>query len=126
VSTEPEVDEFMAALEHPHKAGVQRLRVAILGADPGITEHIKWKAPSFVYGGEDRVTFKLHPPRRIELVFHRGVKVRADADEFAFDDPAGLLEWKSGDRAVAAFADGAEAAEREAELVELVRRWVRA
>jgi hypothetical protein len=54
-----DVAQFMAELDHPLKDGVEMLRSAILGADPGITEHVKWKAPSFRYAGVDRVTFHL-------------------------------------------------------------------
>lgn len=39
-----EVDQFMAALDHPQKETIEYLRAAVLGSDPGITEHVKWKA----------------------------------------------------------------------------------
>jgi hypothetical protein len=44
----PEVDEFLSELTHPLREGVVELRDAILACDDGITEHIKWKAPSSV------------------------------------------------------------------------------
>ena len=50
-----EADLFMSGLDHPLKEGVERLRVAILNSNDGITEHVKWNAPSFCYAGEDRV-----------------------------------------------------------------------
>jgi hypothetical protein len=50
-----EVDLFMSGLDHPLKEGVERLRAAILDSNGGITEHVKWNAPSFCYAGEDRV-----------------------------------------------------------------------
>jgi hypothetical protein len=59
VSVSSDVEQFMAELDHPLKEGVVGLRRAILAADPGITEHVKWNAPSFRYAGEDRVTFHL-------------------------------------------------------------------
>ena len=37
----PEVDRFLAVLDHPLKAGVSELRAVILAADPGITEHVR-------------------------------------------------------------------------------------
>jgi uncharacterized protein YdhG (YjbR/CyaY superfamily) len=46
---QPTVDEFMAALDHPFKAGVQAVRETIRGVHPGITEQVKWNAPSFSY-----------------------------------------------------------------------------
>jgi Domain of unknown function (DU1801) len=116
-----EVDRFMEGLDHPMKEEIERLRAAILGSNERITEHIKWKAPSFRYAGEDRVTFRLHPAERAQLVFHRGVKVKGDAAEFAFEDDTGLLLWVAEDRAVVALRD-AEA--RQGDLVEVVKRWV--
>ena len=120
----PEVDRFMAQLDHPLKAGVEHLRDAILASDPEIAEHVKWKAPSFCREGEDRITFQLRRPDRIQLVFHRGAKVRADAGSFTFDDPTGLLRWATTDRAVVTFGDLAEVEARTGELRDLVGRWV--
>ena len=51
-----EVREFTGELSHPLKAGIEDVRSAILASDDGITEHIKWNAPSFCWEGEDRVT----------------------------------------------------------------------
>jgi hypothetical protein len=32
----------------------------------------KWNAPSFRHAGEDRVTFRLQPGDKLQLIFHRG------------------------------------------------------
>jgi hypothetical protein len=117
----PEVERFMEGLDHPLKEEIERLRSAILDSNDNITEHIKWKAPSFCYAGEDRVTFRLYPEDRAQLVFHRGAKIKGDAADFAFEDDTGLLRWVAGDRAVVALRD-AEA--RRQNLVEVVNRWV--
>lgn len=122
--TSVDVDEFMEALEHPLKSTIQDLRVAILASDIGITEQVKWNAPSFVYAGEDRITFRLKPANRLQLIFHRGARVRSDSATFSFDDHTGLIEWASPDRGVVTFADSDEAASRRDDLVDLVRRWI--
>jgi hypothetical protein len=114
----------MAELDHPLKAGVEHLRAAILTSDAEITEHVKWKAPSFCRDGEDRITFQLRRPDRIQLVFHRGATVRADTGSFSFYDPTGLLQWATTDRAVVTFGDLAEIEARTGELQDLVGRWV--
>jgi Domain of unknown function (DU1801) len=116
-----EVDRFMEGLDHPMKVEIERLRTAILDSDERITEHIKWKAPSFRYAGEDRVTFRLYPPERAQLVFHRGAKPKDDAADFAFEDDTGLLRWVADDRAVVALRD---AAARRQDLVAVVNLWV--
>lgn len=120
-----DVDHFLTILEHPLKEVIVQLRSVILSADAQITEHIKWKAPSFCYHGDDRVTMGLYPPDRIQLVFHRGVKVK-DATTFVFADRSGLLSWRARDRATATFRSVQEVEEQQAALVELVQRWMRA
>ena len=84
------VDDFLNALDHPLKAEIVAVREMILASNPRVSEQIKWRAPSFGYDGEDRVTFKLHPPASLTLVFHRGAKVK-DARDFTFADASDLL-----------------------------------
>ena len=114
----------MSGLNHPLKEGVEQLRTAILDSNDQITEHIKWNAPSFRYAGEDRVTFRLYPEDRVQLIFHRGSKVRSDAADFAFEDHTGLLRWVAADRAVVALRDAKDAEAKQRDLVEVVNRWV--
>ena len=116
-----EVELFMSGLDHPSKEGIERLRTAILDSNDRITEHVKWNAPSFCYASEDRVTFRLYPEDRAQLVFHRGAKIKDDAGSFTFHDDTGLLRWVATDRAVVALRD-AEARQRD--LVSVVNRWV--
>jgi hypothetical protein len=114
----------MEGLNHPLKEGVELLRAAILDSNERITEHINWKAPSFCYGGEDGVTFRLYPEDRVQLVFHRGAKLKSDAGDFAFEDGSGLLRWVADDRAVVALQDGEDAEAKQPALVDVVNRWV--
>ncbi len=65
-----DVEAFMAALDHPLKSEVQAVRQIIMGVDPGITEQVKWNAPSFSYGDDYLVTFHLRPTDYVHLVFH--------------------------------------------------------
>lgn len=123
-NTSPDVDEYLGALQHPLKAGVILLRTAILAGNPGITENIKWNAPSFCYAGQDRVTFRLQPKNQLQLIFHRGAKVRTDTADFTFDDPSGLLNWLSPDRAIVGFSDLDAVVATRGAMVELVNRWV--
>jgi hypothetical protein len=122
----PEVEEYLRELSHPLKDGVVLLRDAILASDDAVTEHVKWNAPSFCYGGDDRITFRLRPGDRLQLVFHRGAKVRQDSDDFAFDDGDGLLAWASADRATLTLTDMDDVRARLDQVVALVSRWMRA
>lgn len=119
------VAQFLQTLDDPRKAEVAQLRTIILGADPGITEQIKWKAPSFCYRGDDRVTMRLHPKGGVQLIFHRGAKVK-DSTDFVYDDQSGLLQWVAKDRATLTFHTLAEITAQQQTLEELVRRWVAA
>ena len=64
------VNEYMEKLDHPYKAEVQALRDIIKSVNKGITEEIKWNAPSYSYLSEYLVTFNLRERNRIHLVFH--------------------------------------------------------
>ncbi len=118
-----EVDQFMQSLDHPLKAEVEAVRGMILSSNERITEHIKWNAPSFCYEGEDRVTFKLHPQDRIQLIFHRGAKVK-DGKDFAFEDSTGLLQWVAADRATVTLHDINDVQAKEAALIKVVHQWM--
>ena len=121
----PEIDVFIQAQNHPLQAEIELVRSIILAVDPHITEHVKWKAPSFCYHGEDRVTFNLRAKDGIQLVFHRGAKVKSTLG-FEFKDPAGLLEWVAKDRALVDFRDAKDVKSKKAAFMDVVKRWVKA
>ena len=106
------------------EAIVDSLRASILAADDGITEHVKWKAPSFVFNDTDRVTMRLHPKGGVQLIFHRGAKVRDDTSSFVFDDPSGRLVWATQDRGILMVETEEDATANAAVITDLVRRWV--
>lgn len=116
-----QVDELMRGLDHGHKDAVEYLRSAILAADSRITEHVKWNAPSFCYDGVDRVTFQLKSPD-VQLIMHRGAKVAENT--VVFVDDSGLLDWRSGDRAVVTFSDLADVKAHEQAFIEVVKKWI--
>lgn len=119
----PSVARFLDDLEHPHKEGVALLRGLILALDGRITEEIKWNAPSFKL--EDHfATFRLHPPKGIQLVLHTGAKVKGEARAFEVDDPEGLLKWPAVDRCVLTLASTAEAVAHQGAVMRIVRQWV--
>lgn len=117
------VSGLLEALDHPHKAGIERLRRMILSLDPRISEEIKWNAPSFRLE-EHFATFKLHPPRNIQLILHTGAKVKSGTGSFAVEDPDGLLAWPSSDRCVLTLASGQELVEHEAAVRQIITQWI--
>jgi hypothetical protein len=103
---------------------IDTVRAAVLAAHPAIVENEKWNSPNFAFDGVDRVTIRVNPKGGIQVIFHRGAKVRADAATFRFDDPTGLLEWKTPDRGVLTIRDDADALAKAADLTRLVKLWV--
>lgn len=119
------VESFLANLEHPLKDGIVTLRKTILSAHAELTEQIKWNAPSFCLGGDDRITFRIPPKGKVavQLIFHRGAKSK-DSSDFQFNDPSGLVEWAAPDRGVVTFSSLAEITKNKAGLVTLVKTWL--
>jgi Domain of unknown function (DU1801) len=121
-----DIESFLADLEHRRKPEILLLRRAILEAVPDLTEHVKWNAPSYCIDGDDRVTFRLQPGDRVELIFHRGARPRSDSDSFAFDDPTGLLQMIRPDRGAVTFVDSAASQSAIPGVQRLVQAWIAA
>jgi hypothetical protein len=85
------VDEFMATLEHPHKAGIEALRKITCDAHSSIAEGVKWNAPSF-RTGEYFATVNLRAKDGIAVILHLGAKVR-EHPKIDIKDSTGLLKW---------------------------------
>lgn len=117
----------MQTVQHPLKKVVEEVRVIILSVDNGITEHIKWNAPSFCFDGDDRITFNLSKNDSILLIFHRGAKVKDNkSKEPLFKDTTGLLQWLAPDRAVIKIQSIEEVADKKASLKKVVKQWLAA
>ena len=117
------IDSYLDTLQHARKAEIIALRALILDAVPGLVERIKWNAPSFGLGDDDRITMRLHPGDRLQLILHRGAKAGAD-DLFRFEDPDKIISWAAPDRGVVTFRDGEDLNSKSAALTEILRRWV--
>lgn len=113
------VEEFLNALSHRRIDDIRALRRIMLSVDPGVSERIKWNAPSFCWAGDDRITMRLHPGDRLELILHRGVKAK-DASTFRFVDQTGRVEWLAPDRGVMRVGDPEADYE---ELIALAKAW---
>jgi hypothetical protein len=119
------VDEFLAGLDHPRTDDIRVVRAAIVSAEPAAVESVKWNAPNYAMGGQDRVTFRVQPRGRFQVVLHRGAAVK-DARGFAFDDPEHLVTWASADRGVIDVPAGvASSAGELAKLLAVISRWLR-
>lgn len=120
---EHDVDAFLASLNHPFKNEIEELRKTILGADRRITEGIKWNAPSF-RTTEWFATFHLRAKEGVQVILHLGAKKKDNSETVKIDDPDGLLEWLSSDRASAKFRDAKDVKSKKAAFGRVIRQWV--
>jgi len=119
-----DVTRFLDELNHPLRPEIEALRQIILDANAMLEENIKWNGPNYAVGAEDRITMRIQPPKQIQLVFHRGAKVKEQPKERLVQDASGLLVWRKNDRAIASFKNmEAVEAGREA-LSAIVRDWL--
>jgi hypothetical protein len=73
VNRNPEVDAWLEATAHPLDATMRLAREIILGADPRVTEPIKWKTPTFAFKGN---IASFNPSKNlVSLLFHRGAEI---------------------------------------------------
>jgi hypothetical protein len=121
-----DVDAFMAACRHPLLPVLAALRAAIRAAAPQLQEGIKWNAPSFALGGDDRITTNLSAKDRVRVVFHCGAQKRAAGAGRVEVADGGLLEWAAPDRGIATFRSVEEVALARQALAGLVRDWIAA
>lgn len=119
-------DEHMAALKHPLKDAVVALRAIIRGADRRFDESIKWNSFNYAIEGADRFTFNARGADKVMIIFHAGAKKKAIDLRTKVDDPKGLLDWPSKDRAIATFTSVDEVKKQKAAITKLVKAWVAA
>ena len=117
---------FLDDLHHPLREEIEALRLIILKANGKITENVKWNGPNYCFENEDRITMRLHPPKQIQLIFHRGVKKLNQPADKIIDDNSGLLVWKENDRAVITFKDLGVIKKHKQELKDIVNQWITA
>jgi hypothetical protein len=122
--TSEAVDAFMSKLEHPSKDLLQAIRETILDAAPGISEGVKWNAPSF-RTHEYFATTNLREKEGIGVILHLGAKVRKGGPVGVdVQDAAQLLKWHAPDRASIRFASASDFRAKKAAFATIVRRWI--
>lgn len=121
-----EVTVFLNQLNHPLRIEIEHLRNYILSADHNLTENIKWNGPNYAFNGEDRITMKIYPPKTIQLIFHRGAKKQEQPNNKLIEDNSKLLVWKENDRAVASFKNLSEVEVAKDDIIQLVKKWIKA
>ncbi len=98
------VGAFMRDLDHPLKADIESVRKLVLGANPAITEGVKWNSVSF-RKADWFATINLRSRDTLQLVFHTGAKAK-DNPEMKIPDPNGLIKWLAKDRCLVTLGSG--------------------
>jgi len=121
-----EVTKFLDDLNHPFRKEIEQLRLNILNADSELTENIKWNGPNYCFKNDDRITMRIQPPIQIQIIFHRGAKVKEQPKDKLINDDSGLLIWKENDRAIATFKNMVDIENNRQDLTKIVKDWINA
>lgn len=120
------IDEFLNDLDKDKRLQVDALRGLVLETEPRLEEHIKWNAPSYVLGGEDRITFNLmNKQEAVRLILHMGAtrKENKKGTPVMYDD-SGLIEWSSDIRGVITFTTMEEINSNLTSLKKIIKDWL--
>jgi hypothetical protein len=74
MKTNAEVDRWFKDKKLPAEAALQRVREIILGADPRVTESVKYGTVTFAYQG-DVATFVQYNQPGVNVMFNRGARI---------------------------------------------------
>ena len=116
----------MSSLDDSKKAQVEALRKLILDAEPNLQEHIKWNAPSYVFGGEDRITFNLfNKEEAVKLILHMGAMRKEDKNAApVLKDDTGLIVWSSDIRGILSFRNLEDIQTKSIQLGQIIKQWL--
>jgi hypothetical protein len=126
ININSEVTDFLDEQNHPFRKEIEQLRNCILSANTALTENIKWKGPNYYFDNEDRITMRIQPPKQVQIIFHRGVKVKEQPKEKLIKDDFGMLVWKGNDRAIATFKNMEDIENGKTDLAKIVIEWINA
>lgn len=121
-----EVTAFLDSLEHPLRDEIECLRKIIMSTDYELTEGIKWNGPNYSINGEDRITIRISPKKQLQVIFHRGAKVKEMPKNRLLSGDYDILIWKENDRAIASFNTMNEIQEKRQMIIEVVGKWIEA
>ena len=119
-----DVTEFLDSMGHPMRNEFEFLRKIIMSSSIEIKEGIKWNGPNYSIGNEDRITLRINPQKQIQVIFHRGSKVKKQPEQRLLQEDYSILTWKEKDRAVATFKSINEIEENCRMLKEIIIKWL--
>lgn len=110
--TSREVEDWFSSLDHPLKSTLQRVREIILGADPRITELVKYGTVSFECASPMASFVQVKDKRQVSLMFNAAGRLQGN---FPHLDGKSVKYLR--------FKDESEANDRAAELAAITRAW---
>ncbi|MFT4211576.1 MAG: hypothetical protein QM626_06845 [Microbacterium sp.] len=116
-----EVSALIAARQHPLAAAIEQIR-AVLLAEPGVTENVKWNSPNFAVA-DDFATLQLHRDNVVRLVLHTGARSKPRHPRIAIDDLPSCARRADRNRLVLTYTASLTDADAAA-LGRLVHEWV--
>lgn len=119
-----EVSKFLSELNLPLDKEIQYLRTIILSCEENLVENIKWNGPNYSLNGEDRITMRVQSPKIVQLIFHRGAKVKEQPTSKLLSNDFGILDWKANDRAIASFKSVDSILLVESKLQLIIKEWI--
>jgi hypothetical protein len=119
------VNDLLARLNHPMILEIDKLRQFILETDFDIIENIKWNGPNYSFNNIDRITIKIHPPTKIQLILHCGVKAREQNNKRFISHESSFLKWITNDRCLITFKNLIEIENSKNELNLIINNWLR-
>lgn len=119
-----DVTAFLDSLKHPLRDEIECLRKIIMSTDYVLAEGIKWKGPNYSINGEDRITIRIHPQKQLQVIFHRGAKVKEPPEGRLLSKNYDILLWKENDRAIATFKNIDEIQKNSNMIKEIVEKWI--
>lgn len=126
VSGSEDVEAWFAANPHALADGARSVRRAILSADAGVTESVKWQAPSFTWNTIDFATFSMRRPNQLQVILHTGAKARPDIDEISIEAVGSRSRRAGHNREIITFASNAEVEAALQSFERAVRAWIQA
>ncbi len=118
------VKDFLDDLSVEKRDQVEILRSIILET-VSVEEHIKWNSPSYVYEGEDRITFNLHG-NDVKILIHCGATRKEDkAGVPVLADDRGIVHWSSDIRGMITFIDKHDIEEKREAFIAVLTSWLK-
>jgi len=119
-----DVTQLINELNPPLIQAIEYLRELILSVELELVETIKWNGPNYQYKQEDRITLRIQDIKQVQIIFHRGAKVKVQPINHLIEDEFNLLVFKENDRAIYSIRSYEEVVNHATSIQTLVQRWL--